>query len=165
MGDLADARLMTGCLVRVPAIAPPQPIFPRMERRRRAERRGKLAEGGLATMCRPLMAQLQAHRDRTRPHRHAGDPGADDGVTDMPFRRIVKRYGAGADGDRDDRQPGDDPRDAAVAAEGGVGPAEEPVSMQLAGCSPTEMAEAAKLNEDRGAAIIDINMGCPVRRS
>ena len=43
-------------------------------------------------------------------------------------------------------------------------PIEEPVSMQLAGCSPPEMAEAAKLNEDRGAAIIDINMGCPVRK-
>jgi tRNA-dihydrouridine synthase B len=36
--------------------------------------------------------------------------------------------------------------------------------MQLAGCSPVEMAEAAKLNEDRGAAIIDINMGCPVKK-
>ena len=36
--------------------------------------------------------------------------------------------------------------------------------MQLAGCAPAEMAEAAKLNEDRGAAIIDINMGCPVRK-
>ena len=36
--------------------------------------------------------------------------------------------------------------------------------MQLAGCSPAEMAEAAKLNEDRGAAIIDINMGCPVKK-
>lgn len=36
--------------------------------------------------------------------------------------------------------------------------------MQLAGCGPKEMAEAAKLNEDRGAAIIDINMGCPVKK-
>jgi tRNA-dihydrouridine synthase B len=43
-------------------------------------------------------------------------------------------------------------------------PIEDPVSMQLAGCSPAEMAEAAKLNEDRGAAIIDINMGCPVKK-
>src|ERR1700712_5015715 len=43
-------------------------------------------------------------------------------------------------------------------------PLEEPVSMQLAGCSPHEMAEAAKLNADRGAAIIDINMGCPVKK-
>jgi tRNA-dihydrouridine synthase B len=43
-------------------------------------------------------------------------------------------------------------------------PSEEPVSMQLAGCTPREMAEAAKLNADRGAAIIDINMGCPVKK-
>jgi tRNA-dihydrouridine synthase B len=43
-------------------------------------------------------------------------------------------------------------------------PVEDPVSMQLAGCAPAEMAEAAKLNEDRGAAIIDINMGCPVKK-
>jgi tRNA-dihydrouridine synthase B len=43
-------------------------------------------------------------------------------------------------------------------------PSEEPVSLQLAGCTPLEMAEAAKLNEQRGAAIIDINMGCPVKK-
>ena len=43
-------------------------------------------------------------------------------------------------------------------------PSEEPVSLQLAGCAPYEMAEAAKLNEQRGAAIIDINMGCPVKK-
>src|SRR3546814_17138389 len=36
--------------------------------------------------------------------------------------------------------------------------------MQLAGCEPHVMAEAAKLNADRGAAIIDINMGCPVKQ-
>jgi tRNA-dihydrouridine synthase B len=36
--------------------------------------------------------------------------------------------------------------------------------MQLAGCEPEVMAEAAKLNEQRGAAIIDINMGCPVKK-
>ncbi|HJP67929.1 MAG TPA: tRNA dihydrouridine synthase DusB, partial [Sphingomicrobium sp.] len=43
-------------------------------------------------------------------------------------------------------------------------PSEEPVSLQLAGCEPQVMAEAAKLNEQRGAAIIDINMGCPVKK-
>lgn len=36
--------------------------------------------------------------------------------------------------------------------------------MQLVGCDPYSMAEAAKLNQDRGAAIIDINFGCPVRK-
>jgi len=38
------------------------------------------------------------------------------------------------------------------------------MSVQLAGCEPHVMAEAAKLNEDRGAEIIDINMGCPVKK-
>jgi tRNA-dihydrouridine synthase B len=41
---------------------------------------------------------------------------------------------------------------------------EEPVSMQLVGCDPDSMAEAAKLQQDNGAAIIDINFGCPVRK-
>src|SRR5918992_456614 len=86
------------------------------------------------------------------------------GVTDMPFRRIVKRYGAGLTvtemiasqaAIRETRQS----LQKAV-----WDPIEEPVSMQLAGCSPVEMAEAARLNEDRGAAIIDINMGCPVKK-
>jgi len=86
------------------------------------------------------------------------------GVTDMPFRRIVKGYGAGLTvtemiasqaAIRETRQS----LQKAV-----WDPVEEPVSMQLAGCSPAEMAEAAKLNEDRGAAIIDINMGCPVKK-
>jgi tRNA-dihydrouridine synthase B len=86
------------------------------------------------------------------------------GVTDMPFRRIVKRYGAGLTVTE------------MIASQAAIretrqslqkmvwDPSEEPVSMQLAGCSPREMAEAAKLNEDRGAAIIDINMGCPVKK-
>ena len=41
---------------------------------------------------------------------------------------------------------------------------EFPMSVQLAGCEARVMGEAAKLNEDRGAAIIDINMGCPVKK-
>jgi tRNA-dihydrouridine synthase B len=43
-------------------------------------------------------------------------------------------------------------------------PIEDPVSMQLVGCDPASMAEAAKMSADRGAAIIDINFGCPVRK-
>ena len=86
------------------------------------------------------------------------------GVTDMPFRRIVKSYGVGLTvtemiasqaAIRESRQS---------IQKAAWDPIEEPVSMQLAGCSPKEMAEAAKLNEDRGAAIIDINMGCPVKK-
>jgi tRNA-dihydrouridine synthase B len=41
---------------------------------------------------------------------------------------------------------------------------EFPMAVQLAGCDPEVMAEAARLNVDRGAAIIDINMGCPVKK-
>jgi tRNA-dihydrouridine synthase B len=43
-------------------------------------------------------------------------------------------------------------------------PEEFPMSVQLAGCEPSVMADAASLNEDRGAAIIDINFGCPVKK-
>jgi tRNA-dihydrouridine synthase B len=43
-------------------------------------------------------------------------------------------------------------------------PDEYPFAIQLAGCDPEIMAEAAKLNEDRGAQIIDINFGCPVKK-
>jgi len=86
------------------------------------------------------------------------------GVTDLPFRRIVKRYGAGLTVSemiasqamiRETRQS---------LQKSLWDPSEEPVSLQLAGCTPYEMAEAAKLNEQRGAAIIDINMGCPVKK-
>ena len=38
------------------------------------------------------------------------------------------------------------------------------MAVQLAGCEPAVMAEAAKLNADRGAVLIDINMGCPVKK-
>ena len=86
------------------------------------------------------------------------------GVTDLPFRRIVKRYGAGLTVSemiasqamiRETRQS---------MQKSLWDPVEEPVSLQLAGCEPHVMAEAARLNEQRGAAIIDINMGCPVRK-
>ena len=86
------------------------------------------------------------------------------GVTDMPFRSLVRRYGSGLNvtemiasqaAIRETRQS---LQKAAWA------PIEDPVSMQLVGCDPVSMGEAAKLNEDRGAAIIDINFGCPVRK-
>ena len=86
------------------------------------------------------------------------------GVTDMPFRTLVRRYGSGLNVTemiasaamiRETRQS---------LQKSAWHASEEPVSMQLAGCDPSEMAEAAKLNADRGAAIIDINMGCPVKK-
>ena len=86
------------------------------------------------------------------------------GVTDMPFRTLVRRFGSGLNVTemiasqamiRETRQS---------LQKAAWDPTEEPVSMQLAGCLPEAMAEAAKLNEDRGAEIIDINMGCPVKK-
>ena len=86
------------------------------------------------------------------------------GVTDMPFRTLVRRYGSGLNvtemvasqaAIRETRQ-------SLQKAAWHV--SENPVSMQLVGCTPYEMGEAARLAEDRGAAIIDINMGCPVRK-
>jgi len=86
------------------------------------------------------------------------------GVTDMPFRTLVRRYGSGLNVTE------------MVASEAAIretrqsiqktawDPVEEPVSMQLVGCDPGSMAEAAKLQEGNGAAIIDINFGCPVKK-
>ncbi len=86
------------------------------------------------------------------------------GVTDMPFRMLVRRYGSGLNvtemmasqaAIRETRQ-------SIQKAEWDK--TEDPISMQLVGCDPESMGEAAKLSEDRGAAIIDINFGCPVRK-
>src|SRR5436190_22141685 len=86
------------------------------------------------------------------------------GVTDLPFRRIVKRLGAALvvsemiasqAAIRETRQ-------ALTMAKSC--PEEQPMAVQLAGCEPAVMAEAAKLNADRGARLIDINFGCPVKK-
>lgn len=86
------------------------------------------------------------------------------GVTDMPFRTIVRRFGSGLNVTEMIASPAMIRETRQSLQKAAWHRSEEPVSMQLAGCSPTEMAEAAKLNEDRGAAIIDINMGCPVKK-
>ncbi len=86
------------------------------------------------------------------------------GVTDLPFRRLVKREGAALvvsemiasqAAIRETRQS---LTMAKTCAE------EQPMAVQLAGCEPAVMADAAKLNADRGASLIDINFGCPVKK-
>ena len=86
------------------------------------------------------------------------------GVTDLPFRKLVRRYGSGLNvtemiaseaAIRETRQS---------VQKAAWDPIEEPVSMQLVGCDPASMAEAAKLQQGNGADIIDINFGCPVRK-
>lgn len=86
------------------------------------------------------------------------------GVTDMPFRTLVRRYGSGLNVTEMIASPAMIRQTRQSLQKAAWHATEEPVSMQLAGCDPGEMAEAAKLNADRGAAIIDINMGCPVKK-
>jgi len=86
------------------------------------------------------------------------------GVTDMPFRRLVKGFGAGlvvSEMIASEAMIRAHKRAHKMASNCDD---EFPMSVQLAGCKAESMAEAAKLNEDRGAAIIDINMGCPVKK-
>ncbi|HSY86559.1 MAG TPA: tRNA dihydrouridine synthase DusB [Verrucomicrobiae bacterium] len=86
------------------------------------------------------------------------------GVTDLPFRRLVKRSGAGLVVSEMIASQAliRESRKSLLMAESC--PEELPMAVQLAGCEPEVMAEAAKLNEDRGAALIDINFGCPVKK-
>src|SRR5271155_507166 len=87
------------------------------------------------------------------------------GVSDLPFRRLVRRLGAGLvvsemiASEAMIRETRQSTTMAQSCAE------EQPMAVQLAGCEPRVMAEAAKLNADRGAHIIDINFGCPVKKA
>lgn len=86
------------------------------------------------------------------------------GVTDLPFRRLVKRLGVGMVVSEMVASK------AVVQAHRktlnmiGSETCEHPLAVQLVGCEPEVMAEAARVSEGRGAAIIDINMGCPVKK-
>jgi len=86
------------------------------------------------------------------------------GVSDMPFRRLVKRTGAGLVVSEMIASQAMIRASRESMKKTDHSPDEAPISVQLAGCEPEVMAEAAKLCEDRGAAIIDINFGCPVKK-
>jgi tRNA-dihydrouridine synthase B len=86
------------------------------------------------------------------------------GVTDLPFRALAKSLGAGLVVSemiaswamvRENRNT---MRMAEVVAGGG------PSAVQLAGCEPDAMAEAARISVAQGADLIDINFGCPVKK-
>ncbi len=86
------------------------------------------------------------------------------GFTNLAFRRIVKRLGCGftttemvmADG-----VVRDHPRTLSLAV---LSPEERPAGVQIAGGEPAMLAEAARRLVDSGADLVDINMGCPVRK-
>ncbi len=96
------------------------------------------------------------------------------GVTDLPFRRLARRFGAGmvvsemiaswamVRENRNTLRMADQ-----GMADQGDGAAERsgaPRAIQLAGCEPAAMAEAARIAVDLGAEVVDINFGCPVRK-
>ena len=87
------------------------------------------------------------------------------GVTDLPYRKLVKRFGAGLVVSEmiasramivQSRQS---MKKSAILHNDATG-----ACVQLAGCEPKVIAESAKMNEDMGAKIIDLNFGCPAKK-
>ena len=111
-------------------------------------------------------AQPSAHSMRIGPHllsnRLMVAPMA--GVTDRPFRQLCKSLGAGyavSEMVTSRRDLWDSLKTSRRADhQGEVGP----IAVQIAGTEALEMADAARYNIDRGAQIIDINMGCPAKK-
>ena len=85
------------------------------------------------------------------------------GVTDLPFRRVAKRLGTGmvvSEMIASWAMVRENQATMRMASVDGAGPN----AIQLAGCEPAAMAEAARIAEGRGADLIDINFGCPVKK-
>src|SRR5437667_2214225 len=86
------------------------------------------------------------------------------GVTDRPFRQLSKRFGAGLAVSEmvasNSLLWGSEKTKRRANHEGEV----DPISVQIAGADPQMMADAARYNVDRGAQIIDINMGGPAKK-
>jgi tRNA-dihydrouridine synthase B len=86
------------------------------------------------------------------------------GVTDRPFRQLCKKMGAGVAVSEmvtsNSLLYGSAKTQRRANHDGEV----DPISVQIAGADPAMMAEAARYNADRGAQIIDINMGCPAKK-
>jgi tRNA-dihydrouridine synthase B len=122
-------------------------------------------------MSRPCRPQTAAHGPAQRPlqigpitleNRLMLAPMA--GVADRPFRSLCRRMGAGlAVSEMLSANPA--LRDSRKSVERGDRSGEPgPIAVQIAGADPAQMADAARYNVDRGADIIDINMGCPAKK-
>ena len=86
------------------------------------------------------------------------------GVTDRPFRMLCKRLGAGyavSEMVTSKRELWASLKTSRRADHAGEG---APIAVQIAGVDPAEMADCARYNIDRGAQVIDINMGCPAKK-
>ena len=86
------------------------------------------------------------------------------GITDRPFRRLARRFGAGLAVSEmlSSRPELRESRKSRLRRDhaGETGP----ISVQIAGADPRMLAEAARFNVDEGAQIVDINMGCPAKK-
>src|SRR5215470_1862388 len=86
------------------------------------------------------------------------------GITDRPFRRLARRYGAAVAVSEmvSSRPELRESRKTRLRLDHSGEPG--PISVQIAGSDPAMMAEAARFNVGHGAEIIDINMGCPAKK-
>jgi tRNA-dihydrouridine synthase B len=87
------------------------------------------------------------------------------GVTDLPYRKLVKQFGAGLVVSEMVAsramivQSSQSMKKCAILHDDATS-----ACVQLAGCDPDVIAESAKMNEDMGAKIIDLNFGCPAKK-
>ncbi len=86
------------------------------------------------------------------------------GITDTCARRMAKRFGAGLVYSEMVSAAGLTRRQPSTLDMLAFHAEELPFAVQIFGSEPAEMAEAARIAEDSGASIVDINMGCPVKR-
>ena len=86
------------------------------------------------------------------------------GITDAPFRRICRRFGAAMTTSEMTTADISLWHTAKSRNRLNLDLDAEPVVVQIAGSVPSQLAEAARLCEARGAQIIDINMGCPAKK-
>jgi len=84
------------------------------------------------------------------------------GISDLPYRVICRKFGCGLTVSEMVSAKGLLYKNEKTFAMLQIDEAERPTAIQLFGSVPEELAEAAKIVEDRGADIIDFNMGCPV---
>ena len=86
------------------------------------------------------------------------------GVTDAPFRRICRAFGAGLTTSEMTTADTSLWQSAKSRHRLDLDLDAEPIAVQIAGSEPAQMAEAAQACVERGAQIIDINMGCPAKK-
>jgi len=86
------------------------------------------------------------------------------GITDLPFRRICKRFGVGLVVTEMIASRAVDMGRERTERMAEVGDDEHPISIQIAGADPVFVSEAARWAVDHGADFVDINMGCPVKK-